>query len=137
MKKSLLILLVIQLFLEINCYVPYINACFDNKKVLKDSLTLLRASVYNKNRWEPPVGYIPDKHKKVKWEPPVGYIPDRLRNQDIINDINKEIEKCDNKDDLYTNEKENIEIEIDKILIKIEKIKKNVKNIKKYNKNEY
>jgi hypothetical protein len=119
MKKSLLTLLVIQLFLEINCYVPYINACFDNKKVLKDSLTLLRASVYNKNRWEPPVGYIPDKHKKVKWEPPVGYIPDRLRNQDIIN------------------EKENIEIEIDKILIKIEKIKKNVKNIKKYNKNEY
>ena len=34
-KKTLLILLLIQLYSEINCFVPNINACFDNKKVLK------------------------------------------------------------------------------------------------------
>lgn len=137
MKKTLLILLLIQLYSEINCFVPYINACFDNKKVLKNSLTLLRASIYNKNKWEPPEGYVPDKYKKNKWEPPEGYVPDRLKNKEVIEHINNEIEKCENKDDLYTDEQANIEIEIDKILIKIEKIKNNVKNIKKYNKNEY
>ena len=137
MKKTLLILLLIQLYSEINCFVPHINACFDNKKVLKNSLTLLKASIYNKNKWEPPEGYVPDKYKKNKWEPPEGYVPDRLKNKEIIEYINNEIENCDNKDYLYTNKKENIEIEIDKILIKIEKIKNNVKNIKKYNKNEY
>lgn len=135
MKKTLLILLLIQLYSEINCFVPHINACFDNKKVLKNSLTLLRASIYNKNKWEPPEGYIPDKYKKNKWEPPEGYVPDRLKNKEMIEYINNEIEKCNNKEDLYTNEQANIEIEIDKILIKIEKIKNNVKNIKKYNKN--
>lgn len=137
MKKTLLILLLIQLYSEINCFVPNINACFDNKKVLKNSLTLLRASIYNKNKWEPPEGYVPDKYKKHRWEPPEGYVPDRLKNKEVIEYINNEIEKCDNKEDLYTDEKANIEIEIDKILIKIEKIKNNVKNIKKYNKNEY
>ena len=153
MKKTLLILLLIQLYSEINCFVPNINACFDNKKVLKNSLTLLRASIYNKNkweppegyvpdkykkhRWEPPEGYVPDKYKKHRWEPPEGYVPDRLKNKEVIEYINNEIEKCDNKEDLYTDEQANIEIEIDKILIKIEKIKNNVKNIKKYNKNEY
>ena len=123
MKKTLLILLLIQLYSEINCFVPHINACFDNKKVLKNSLTLLRASIYNKN----------------KWEPPEGYVPDRLKNKEVIEYINNEIEKCDNKEDLYTNEQANIEIkiEIDKISILIEKNKNNVKNIKKYNKNEY
>lgn len=133
MKKTLLILLLIQLYSEINCFVPYINACFDNKKVLKNSLTLLRVSIYNKNKWEPPEGYVPDKYKKNKWEPPEGYVPDRLKNKEVIEHINNEIEKCENKDDLYKDEQANIEIEIDKILIKIEKIK----NIKKYNKNEY
>lgn len=139
MKKTLLILLLIQLYSEINCFVPHINACFDNKKVLKNSLTLLRASIYNKNKWEPPEGYVPDKYKKNKWEPPEGYVPDRFKNKEMIEYINNEIEKCNNKEDLYTNEQANIEIEIeiDKILIKIEKIKNNVKNIKKYNKNEY
>lgn len=137
MKKTLLILLLIQLYSEINCFVPNINACFDNKKVLKNSLTLLRASIYNKNKWEPPEGYVPDKYKKYRWEPPEGYVPDRLKNKEVIEYINDEIEKCDNKEDLYTDEQANIEIEIDKILIKIEKIKNNVKNIKKYNKNEY
>jgi len=137
MKKILLILLLIQLYSEINCFVPHINACFDNKKVLKNSLTLLRASIYNKNKWEPSEGYVPDKYKKNKWEPPEGYVPDRLKNKEVIEYINNEIEKCDNKEDLYTDEQVNIEIEIDKILIKIEKIKNNVKNIKKYNKNEY
>ena len=80
---------------------------------------------------------MPDKYKKNKWEPPEGYVPDRLKNKEVIEYINNEIEKCENKDDLYTDEQANIEIEIDKILIKIEKIKNNVKNIKKYNKNEY
>ena len=61
-------------------------------------------------------------------------MPDRLKNKEVIEYINNEIEKCDNKEDLYTDEQANIEIEIDKILIKIEKIKNNVKNIKKYNK---
>lgn len=102
MKKSLLSLLVIQLFLEINCYILNINFYFDNKNVLKDSF-VMQASIYNKNRWNLTEGYIPDKNKKVKWEPPIGYIGNKLRNQDIINDINKEIEKYDNKDDLYSN----------------------------------
>jgi len=139
-----------QLLIEINCFVPNINSCFvpkikssfDNKIVLTNSLTLLRASIYNKNKWEPPEGYIPRKNKKVKWEPPEGYVPNRFKNNIITDIIDKEIEFCNNKDDLYCkeheDENENIEIEIDKILIKIEKIKNNVKNIKKYNsKNEY
>ena len=139
-----------QLLIEINCFVPNINSCFvpkikssfDNKLVLTNSLTLLRASIYNKNKWEPPEGYIPRKNKKVKWEPPEGYVPNRFKNNIITDIIDKEIEICNNKDDLYCkeheDENENIEIEIDKILIKIEKIKNNVKNIKKYNsKNDY
>tara|TARA_Y100000389_G_scaffold7538_1_gene7236 strand:- start:1447 stop:1767 length:321 start_codon:yes stop_codon:yes gene_type:complete len=106
--------------------------------VITNSLTLLRASIYNKNKWEPPEGYIPHKNKKVKWEPPEGYVPNRFKNNIISDIIDKEIEICNDKDDLYCKEHENIEIEIDKILIKIEKIKNNVKNIKKYNsKNEY
>tara|TARA_B110001450_G_scaffold228958_1_gene229235 strand:- start:240 stop:584 length:345 start_codon:yes stop_codon:yes gene_type:complete len=111
----------------------------DNKIVLKKSLTLLRASIYNKNKWEPPDGYIPDKYKEARWEPPEGYVPDRLKFPIIIDFINKEIENYDNKDELYSKEQDdnNIDIEIEKILIKIEKIKNNVKNIKKYNKNEY
>lgn len=127
----------IQLVIEINCFVPNINSCFvqkikssfDNKIVLKNSLTLLRASIYNKNKWEPPEGYIPNKYKKMKWEPPEVYVFNRFKN----NIIDKEIKNYSNKDNLYCDEheNENIEIEIDKILIKIEKIKDNVKNIKK------
>ena len=99
----------------------------------------MRASIYNKNKWEPPEGYIPNKYKDVRWEPPKGYVPDRLKTPIIIDFINKEIVNYDNKDELYSNkgDDKNIEIEIDKILIKIEKIKNNVKNIKKYNKKEY
>ena len=69
-----------QLLIGINCYTSNINLCFlpkmkmnfDNKIVLKKSLSLLRASIYNKNKWEPPKGYIPNNYKKVNWEPPQG-----------------------------------------------------------------
>jgi len=148
MKYYLITFVFTQLLIEINCFVPNVNSCFvpkinksfDNKQLLKNSLSLLGASIYHKNKWEPPEGYIPDKYKKMKWEPPIGYVPDRFKNSVIIDIIDKEIEICNNKEHLYSNEHEdeNIEIEIDKILIKIEKIKNNVKNIKKYNnKNEY
>ena len=40
-----------------------------------------------------------------------GYVPDRLKNKEVIEYINNEIEKCDNKEDLYTDEQANIEIE--------------------------
>ena len=93
MKKTLLILLLIQLYSEINCFIPNINACFDNKKVLKNSLTLLRHQFIIKNKWEPPEGYVPDKYKKHRWEPPEGYVPDRLKNKEVIEYINNEIEK--------------------------------------------
>lgn len=147
MNYYLIIFVFIQSLIGISCYTPSANSCFlpkmkmnyDNRKVLKKSLSLLRASIYNKNKWEPPEGYIPDKYKDIRWEPPKGYVPDRLKTPIIIDFINKEIANYDNKDELYSNEGDdkNIEIEIDKILIKIEKIKNNVKNIKKYNKKEY
>lgn len=134
MNYILFFLLFIQLLIQAECFVPNINACYDNKKILHNSLTLLRASLYNKNKWEPPKGYVPIK-KETKWEPPEGYIPERLKKDNsIITNINDSIENIENDDELYTNNTENIQIEIDKILIKIEKIRNNVKNINRYNK---
>jgi hypothetical protein len=89
----------LKLLIEINCFVPNINLCFvqkikssfDNKIVLKKSLTLLRASIYNKNKWEPPEVYIPHNYKKVKWEPLEGYVPNRFKNNIVSHIIDKEI----------------------------------------------
>ena len=130
MNYYLITFVFIQLLIEINCFIPNINSCFvpninscfvpninscfvpkiktsfDKKIVLKKSLIILRASIYNKNKWEPPEGYIPHKYKKVKCEKPDVYVKDIFKKNVIIFIINK-------------------------ILIKIEKIKKNVKNIKK------
>lgn len=134
MNYILSYLLFIQLLIQVECFVPNINACYDNKKILHNSLTLLRASLYNKNRWEPPDGYVPIK-KETKWVSPEGYIPERLKKDNsLITNINDSIANIENEDELYTNNTENIQLEIDKILNKIEKIRDNVKNINRYNK---
>ena len=74
--------------------------------------------------------------KKKKWEPPEGYVPESIKNgKAVINEIDKKINELENKDDLFTDNDIDINIEIDNILIKIEKIKKNVMNIKTYKDN--
>lgn len=114
MNYYLITFVFIQLLISINCFVPNINYCFvpkiktsfDNKIVFKNSLTILRESINNKNKWQPLDGYIPHKYKKVKYEKSDVYVKDIFKNNVIIFIINK-------------------------ILIKIEKIKNNVKNMKK------
>ena len=91
------------------------NTCVNsNKKFLYNALSLLKASIYNDNtdnKWEPPIGYVPESVKIVekKWEPPVGYVPDTLRstkNNKIINEIDNTISKLNDPDSLYTNVKD-------------------------------
>lgn len=127
------IFLFLQLINLSNAFMPLYTTCSLNKKsVLKNSVILLHSSV-NNIRWEPPEGYVP---KKKKWEPPEGYVPESIKNgKAVINEIDKKINELENKDDLFTDNDIDINIEIDNILIKIEKIKKNVMNIKTYKDN--
>lgn len=127
------IFLFLQLINLSNAFMPLYTTCSLNKKsVLKNSVILLHSSV-NNIKWEPPEGYVP---KKKKWEPPEGYVPESIKNgKAVINEIDKKINELENKDDLFTDNDIDINIEIDNILIKIEKIKKNVMNIKTYKDN--
>tara|TARA_B110001450_G_scaffold247052_1_gene261691 strand:+ start:4944 stop:5318 length:375 start_codon:yes stop_codon:yes gene_type:complete len=123
MKYFLFILLFyIEYISEVTSFVPNINACSNNVNVLHKSLTLLQATIYNKKFIIPQV----NNSKKNRWEPPVGYVPERLKKRYEINNLEKKNILCSNKNttDMCTNEKKNleIEIEIDKILIKIEKL---------------
>lgn len=131
--KTFYIFLFLQLINLSNAFMPLYTTCSLNKKsVLKNSVILLHSSV-NNIRWEPPEGYVP---KKKKWEPPEGYVPESIKNgKAVINEIDKKINELENKDDLFTDNDIDINIEIDNILIKIEKIKKNVMNIKTYKDN--
>jgi len=68
-----------------------------NKKILYNSISLLKSSIYNQNekkKWEPRVGYIPERLKikleEKKWEPIVGYVPKRIKTKNkILEKINK------------------------------------------------
>lgn len=91
------------------------NTCVSsNKKFLYNALSLLKASIYNdntENKWQPPVGYIPESVKIVenKWQPPIGYVPKTLRyskNNEIINEIDNKISNLNNDDSLYTKVKD-------------------------------
>ena len=98
---------------------PLYTTCSLNKKsVLKNSVILLHSSV-NNIKWEPPEGYVP---KKKKWEPPEGYVPESIKiGKAVINEIDEKINELENKEDLFTDNDIDINIEIDNILIKIEK----------------
>ena len=65
---------------------------------------------------------------KKKWEPPVGYIPERLK---VINDINKDIENIENKDSLYSNYVENYTNNYNNNYNTIKNLEKNVNVLKK------
>jgi hypothetical protein len=113
------------------------NTCVNsNKKFLYNALSLLKASIYNDNtdnKWEPPIGYVPESVKIVekKWEPPVGYVPDTLRstkNNKIINEIDNTISKLNDPDSLYTNVKD----ETKYIKEQTKKIRRRNKNFKGY-----
>tara|TARA_Y100000389_G_C17229278_1_gene397278 strand:- start:226 stop:615 length:390 start_codon:yes stop_codon:yes gene_type:complete len=73
-----------------------------NKKILYNSISLLKSSIHNQNdkkKWEPIVGYIPERLKikkneikleEKKWEPIVGYVPKRIKTKNkILEKINK------------------------------------------------
>jgi len=125
----------------VNAFVPYVsllkkihhtnnNVC-SVRKIIHNSVSLLRASLHNKKtKWEPPQGYIPDSQKNQdKWIPSQGYIPytekidndiDELFNEDaLFSDITRET--------LYINNK------FDKLLDDINHMKNTVENIKKHN----
>lgn len=78
MKKKIIGLLLLVLTNLTNGYVmPNIlikyninNCMMTHKKILFNSINILRASVYN-------------KIQKKKWEPVIGYIPDRLKKNNI------------------------------------------------------
>ena len=83
----------------------------EHKKILYNSISLLKSSIHNQNekkKWEPRVGYIPERLKikleEKKWEPIVGYVPKRIKTKDEI------LEK------------------IDKLEYDINKLKNNIKN---------
>ena len=144
--KTFYIFLFLQLINLSNAFMPLYTTCSLNKKnVLKNSVILLHSSV-NNIKWEPPEGYVPKKKKweppegyvpkKKKWEPPEGYVPESIKmGKTVINEIDEKINELENKEDLFTDNDIDINIEIDNILIKIEKIKKNVMNIKTYKDN--
>ena len=131
--KTFYIFLFLQLINLSNAFMPLYTTCSLNKKsVLKNSVILLHSSV-NNIKWEPPEGYVP---KKKKWEPPEGYVPESIKiGKAVINEIDEKINELENKEDLFTDNDIDINIEIDNNLIKIEKIKKNVMNIKTYKDN--
>jgi len=61
----------------------------NNEIILTNAIKLLNTAVlghYNNKKWNPPIGYIPDRIKKThyklkKWDPPIGYIPNSLKKQ--------------------------------------------------------
>tara|TARA_Y100000389_G_C17211146_1_gene388562 strand:+ start:136 stop:525 length:390 start_codon:yes stop_codon:yes gene_type:complete len=127
MKKKLVCLLLVILSNITNGYVisnllklnkiDNTKICLSqHKKILYNSISLLKSSIYNQNekkKWEPRLGYIPERLKikndkikleEKKWEPIVGYIPKRIKIKEEI------LEK------------------IDKLEYDINKLKKNIKN---------
>ena len=125
----------------VNAFVPYVsllkkihhtnnNVC-SVRKIIHNSVSLLRASLHNKKtKWEPPQGYIPDSQKNQdKWIPSQGYIP---YNEKIDNDI----DELFNEDALFsdiTRETLYINNKFDKLLDDINHMKNTVENIKKHN----
>lgn len=112
--------------------IPNSNIC-SSKKVIYNSVSLLRASIYNdkQKKWDPPAGYIPESQKK--WDPPAGYTP---KQKEIVDNIDKDIEDLFDEDSLFTDisrETKYINNKIDKLLYDIEYMKDTVKNIKKHN----
>jgi len=67
----------------------YICSLTNNNKeiILTNAIILLNTAVLehnNNKKWNPPIGYIPDRIKKTnykfkKWNPPIGYIPKSLK----------------------------------------------------------
>jgi len=129
----------------VNAFVPYVNlfkkihhtnnnVC-STKKIIHNSVSLLRASLHNKKtKWEPPRGYMPDSQKKLdKWVPPQGYIP---CNEKIAEKIDNDIDELFNEDALFsdiTRETLYINNKFDKLLDDINHMKNTVENIKKHN----
>jgi hypothetical protein len=112
--------------------IPNSNIC-SSKKVIYNSVSLLRASIHNdrQKKWDPPVGYIPESQKNG--DPPVGYTP---KQKEIVDNIDKDIEDLFNEDALFTDigrETKYINNKFDKLLSDIEHIKYTVENIKKHN----
>ena len=112
----------------VNAFVPYVsllkkihhtnnNVC-SVRKIIHNSVSLLRASLHN---------------KKTKWEPPQGYIP---YNEKIAEKIDNDIDELFNEDALFsdiTRETLYINNKFDKLLDDINHMKNTVENIKKHN----
>lgn len=128
----------------VNAFVPYVsllkkihntnnNVC-SVRKIIHNSVSLLRASLHNKKaRWDPPQGYIPESQKKDRWDPPQGYIP---YNEKIAEHIDNDIEDLFDEDALFsdiTRETLYINNKFDKLLDDINHMKNTVENIKKHN----
>jgi len=129
----------------VNAFVPYVsllkkihhtnnNVC-SVRKIIHNSVSLLRASLHNKKtKWEPPQGYIPDSQKNQdKWIPSQGYIP---YNEKIAEKIDNDIDELFNEDALFsdiTRETLYINNKFDKLLDDINHMKNTVENIKKHN----
>ena len=129
----------------VNAFVPYVsllkkihhtnnNVC-SVRKIIHNSVSLLRASLHNKKtKWEPPQGYIPDSQKNQdKWIPSQGYIP---YNEKIAEKIDNDIGELFNEDALFsdiTRETLYINNKFDKLLDDINHMKNTVENIKKHN----
>lgn len=129
----------------VNAFVPYVsllkkihptnhNVC-SVRKIIHNSVSLLRASLHNKKtKWEPPQGYIPDSQKNQdKWIPSQGYIPYKEK---IAEKIDNDIDELFNEDALFsdiTRETLYINNKFDKLLDDINHMKNTVENIKKHN----
>ena len=95
----------------------YVCTLSNNNKenILSNAIKVFNSAVSthtNNKKWNPPIGYVPDRIKKVnkkfkKWNPPIGYIPESLKNKkivnEIVNEIDNKISNVKNKDLLFTN----------------------------------
>ena len=83
----------------------------NKENILSNAIKVLNTPVSvhnNKKKWNPPIGYVPDRIKKTnnkfkKWNPPIGYIPESLKNKKIVNEIDNQISNVKNPDLLFTN----------------------------------
>ena len=91
----------------------YVCTLSNNNKenILSNAIKVFNSAVSthtNNKKWNPPIGYVPDRIKKVnkkfkKWNPPIGYIPESLKNKKIVNEIDNQILNVKNPDLLFTN----------------------------------
>tara|TARA_B110001452_G_scaffold260442_1_gene257957 strand:+ start:356 stop:1024 length:669 start_codon:yes stop_codon:yes gene_type:complete len=91
----------------------YLCCLSNNNKenILSNAIKVLNSAVSthtNNKKWNPPIGYVPNRIKKLnnkfkKWNPPIGYIPESLKNKKIVNRIDNQISNQKNPDLLFSN----------------------------------